>query len=387
MSGDALDPRSFSGLPAFLCRALADAGASVVPVDVLLPPPWQRLLVNLMTLGFLDPRVCARSLRERRSVRLAFRENKPRLHPSREMAAIKSAAARVRLRRRGPVDRAIAYGSEFRLPEGMDYVTLDDATIVQLRRGWDYHWMQAVSDGALRRMIARQRRIFHRARACCLLTHWAADSAMRDYGVPERRVHVVGCGPNRELRPAPRDWSAPRFLFVGRDFERKNGPMVLRAFAEVRSRWPSATLDLVGDHPRIEQPGVRGHGVRDLTSPADVALTNALFERATCFVMPSMIEPAGHVFAEALAAGVGSIGPREGGSPTIIGDAGATVGAGDFEDLERQMLRFCDPDEAQRLAACARRRAALFTWRAVAERVLRALDLPGFPADTLAAPL
>jgi glycosyltransferase involved in cell wall biosynthesis len=386
MSGDPRDRAVYSGLPASLYAALEALGIELTPIDVELPGRWQRLLVNAMTVGFLDPPQLARSVRSGRSIRLAFRDNKPKLHPSREMTAIRSAVAAARLRRQ-PIDAAVSFGCEFSLPAGTDYVTLDDATIAQLRRSYDYHWMEAVPDQALRRMMARQRQIYDRARGCCFVSHWAARSAVEDYGIPAARVHVVGCGPNRVLRPAERDWTAPCFLFVGKDFERKNGPLLLRAFDRVRSQNPTATLDLVGGHPRVDREGVTGHGLLSLDRPDEVARVNALFERATCFVMPSRLEPAGYVFAEALAAGIGSIGPGNGGSQTIIGEAGATVEPDDPDELTTQMLRFCDPLQSQAFAAKARRRAPLFTWRATAERVVRALELPGFEHASLAKPL
>jgi glycosyltransferase involved in cell wall biosynthesis len=387
MAGNPVDRDAFSGLPASFCTALAQLGVTVVPIDVLLPRPWQRVVVNVMTFGFLDPSLAMRSWRAERSVRRAFRSSKPKLHPSREMAAIRSAVAAFRLQRSGPVDRAISWGSEFHLPAGTDYVTLDDATIVQLRRSYQYEWMQAVSEGSLARMIARQWRIFHRARACCTLTHWAAASAVSDYKIAPERVHVVGLGPNRDVQPTERDWSTPRFLFVGKEFSRKNGPTLLRAFSELRSYHPAATLDIVGDHPRLDQEGVTGHGPLTLNRPTDVTKVNELFGRATCFVMPSLFEPAGMVFAEALAAGIGSIGPQNGGSATIIGDAGVTVPGENLGLLTQEMLRFCDPVEARTFGANARARAPLFTWRATAERVVRALALPGYENHGLAEPL
>src|SRR5207248_10738046 len=124
----------------------------------------------------------------------------------------------------------------------------------------------------------------------------------------------------RELHAVKRDFSAPRFLFVGKDFERKNGPLVVDAFGEVRARWPDATLDVVGRHPRLDHEGVSGHGFLSLDRADHAERLRGLFERATCFVMPSLAEPAGYVFAEALSAGIGSIGTRNGGSATIIGD-------------------------------------------------------------------
>jgi glycosyltransferase involved in cell wall biosynthesis len=387
LAGDARDPAIFSGFPASLYRALSELGLDVAGLDVQLSRSRQRLLVNLMTFGFLDWRLIARSLRTDRSLRLAFRASKPRLHPSREMAAIRSAVAAHRYRGCMPVDRAISWGCEFTLPSGTDYVTFDDATIVQLRSAYAYQWMQASPDKALRRMMARQARIYSQARACCFVSHWAAASAIEDYGMPPGRVYVLGCGPNRELTPTDRDFAVPRFLFVGKDFERKNGPEVIRAFAQVRQTHPDATLDVVGEHGRIDQPGVTGHGALALDKPHERQMVNALFDRATCFVMPSKLEPAGIVFAEALAAGIGSIGTRNGGSSTIIGDAGFAIDPHDAHALIDHMTRAAQPDTAQRLAANARARAPLFTWRATAERLVRVLQLPGFDHATLAAPL
>src|SRR5438105_4838463 len=80
MSGDPLDRAAFSGLPASLCAALAELGADVVPVDVELPARWQRLLVNVMTAGFVDVRRAFDGLRAGRSPRLLFRDFKPKLH-------------------------------------------------------------------------------------------------------------------------------------------------------------------------------------------------------------------------------------------------------------------------------------------------------------------
>ena len=40
-------------------------------------------------------------------------------------------------------------------------------------------------------------------------------------------MSVVGFGRNCEPRPVPRDWREPRFLFVGVDWQRKNGEAVV----------------------------------------------------------------------------------------------------------------------------------------------------------------
>ena len=68
-----------------------------------------------------------------------------------------------------------------------------------------------------------QRRMYRSARGCCFETHWAAASAIEDYEVEDRKVHVVGIGPNHMVPPTGREWYPPRFLFVGKDWQRKTG--------------------------------------------------------------------------------------------------------------------------------------------------------------------
>jgi glycogen synthase len=384
LAGDPDDPSAYSGAPASLIKALCECGTAVLPISTDLSPAAQRLLINLLTIGFLEPRRLASEIAAGAGVRPAFRAHKPKLLPSRELTAIRSFLVARRLRRSGTVSRMIQFGSEYRLPPGTDYVTLDDATIVQLHRSYSYDWMAAVPESALRKMIARQRRIFRAARACCVLNHWAAASVVDDYGVPAGRVHVVGAGPNRELAPVPRSWDVPRFLFVGKDFERKNGHRVVDAFRHVRDQFPAATLDVVGDHPRLGFEGVACHGELRLGKRWEGERLNSLFARATCLVMPSLLEPTGNVHAEALAAGIGSIGTRCGGVATVIGDAGVTVEPRDTSSIIAAMLRFCEPTVMRDYGRRAQLRAPLFTWKAVAERVIRALQLPGVDEGQLA---
>ncbi len=352
------------------------------PISADLGARGQRLLTNVLALGFIGPGTATALLR-RENPRLAFRANKPKLLPSREMTAIRSAMVARRLQAMQPVSRVIQFGSEYRLPRGTDYITLDDATIVQLHRSYPYPWMQAVSPQALRRMIARQRQIFRGARACCVLNEWAARSAIEDYGVPAERVHVVGTGPNREVPGAQRSWAAPRFLFVGKDFERKNGQRVVEAFSVVRAQHPDAVLAVVGEHPPLAVAGVTGYGALRLDRQDESAKLNDLFADATCLVMPSLLEPTGNVHAEALAAGIGSIGTTRGGVRTVIGDAGVLVDPEDAAALTEAMLRFCDPETMAEYGRRAERRAPLLTWRAVAERVIRALELPDVEPEAL----
>jgi glycosyltransferase involved in cell wall biosynthesis len=202
---------------------------------------------------------------------------------------------------------------------------------------------------------------------------------MRDYGIDRSRVHVVGFGRNFDPQPISRDWSTPRFLFAGYDWERKNGPMLLRAFSKLRVESPAAELHLVGSIPRVDAEGVTVHGRVDRKDPAGRQRMERLIEQATCFVMPSRYEPFGMVYVEAAAAGVPSIGTTVGGAADAIGAGGVVVDPADEGALLDAMRELSQPVRAASAGAAALERSHLFTWRAVAERVVRALNLADSP--------
>jgi glycosyltransferase involved in cell wall biosynthesis len=289
-----------------------------------------------------------------------------------EVLELRKLTARLRARR-VRFDATIQMGSDFGIPFSARLVTYEDMTVPQRIRVDNIKEILGVS--AIERWIAGQRKCYASAVACCAMTTVAADSIIRDYGVDVGKVHVVWAGRNYEPRPIVRDWTKPRFFFMGHDWHRKNGPLVLQAFARLRARVPEARLDIAGGHPRIDAEGVFPHGPLDPSDPRDRAHAEALFESATCFVMPSQFEPFGIVYVEAAAAGVPSIGTVVGGARDAIGDAGGLlIDPRDADALTQNMEFMCNPSRASMMGAAALRRSGLFTWPAVAERIVHALD-------------
>jgi glycosyltransferase involved in cell wall biosynthesis len=137
-----------------------------------------------------------------------------------------------------------------------------------------------------------------------------------------------------------------------------------------------ATLDVIGGHPPLQQAGVSFHGVLSQAREQEREIILGLFARATCFVMPSLVEPFGIAYVEAASAGIPSIGSSMGGPRDVIGtDGGAVVAPNDEDALLEAMLRLAEPETARRMGDAARERSALYTWPKVAERLLRALGL------------
>jgi len=387
VAGNPLDVAAYSGVPFALVDAFAQLGLPVRPLRAELPDPLQRLALNVMAVSLTRPTDVRPQASPIERLVLAVRGNKPRVHAGPWMSALRSGTVAARLLPHRDLRLCVQFGSEYHLPARVRYVTYDDATIAQLSRAYPYPWMRSVPANELDGMIARQRRIFTNAERCCLSNHWAAASAMTDYGVPPERIVVTGEGAN-PVAPAPeRDWSTPRFLFVGKEWERKNGAGLLRAFARVFEQHPDAQLDVVGDHPRLDAPGVVEHGFLAADDPAAQARLADLFLRATCLTVPSLLEPGGCVFAQALQAGLPSIAGAAGGASTIVGDAGLLIDGTDDRALFGAMLQMCDERSLASFACAARARAHLFTWRAVAERVLRALAPANFDFGAFALSL
>jgi glycosyltransferase involved in cell wall biosynthesis len=359
--GDPESPDTWSGITFGVLGALRSLGVGALPLDLTLPAGIERA----MLLG------SAASTRNRYDAQ----------------AGALAAGVRSRRARRGlagrAVDGVVQVGTTFALPPGVPYVTLEDMT---LRQAAEIHPVfSRMSAPVIASWEKRRGVIYERARMCAVASSWAAESLRSDYSVARAHVAVVGFGANHRPQTSVRSFATPRFLFVGIDWERKGGPLLLRAFSRLRAVCPQARLDVVGGHPRLEQAGVHGHGVLSPRRAADTALMAELFARATCLVLPSQVEPFGIVHVEAASAGIPSIGSSVGGPRDVIGaDGGLLVDPGDEQGLFTAMHRLSDPALAVQMGQAALARAPLYTWSKVAERLLRALGLPAPNGRTLA---
>ena len=152
------------------------------------------------------------------------------------------------------------------------------------------------------------------------VSDWAADG-LRQAGVSESRIEVRPAGvdldrwqpryagDDREERPL-------RLLFVGGDFQRKGGDLVVES---VRAHGSALELDIVTRDEHVQpEPCVRVHRAEPRS-----ALLQELFARADAFVMPSRAECYGFATIEALASGLPVVVGAVGGAATIV-DEGET---------------------------------------------------------------
>lgn len=251
------------------------------------------------------------------------------------------------------------------------YALYVDQTRLMAERGWP-SWMPLRRSE--RSSVLRLERYMYGAAAHILVMGTPArHSLIADYGVDPSRITLAGGGLMFDVLPDVSPLAVePTITFVGRDFERKGGDCLLRAFALVRAELPDATLHVVGVRRRFEQPGVVSHRMirtRDRMSE--------LYRRTRVFCMPSRYEPYGFVFAEAMAHGVPCVGTTVQSIPEILdqGHAGLLVAPGDSRALADALLTLLgDHRLASELGAAGRARVEhCLTWDHVAARAAPAL--------------
>ena len=199
--------------------------------------------------------------------------------------------------------------------------------------------------------------MFHAAGLLQAWSHWAKQSAVDDYGVDSDKVVVNPPGVDLSFwRPAPERAEAARrprrVLFVGGDFQRKGGELLLDWHAGQDP--DDVELHLVTRDP---VPAAPGRFVYDDMAPNTDRLL-ALYHDADLFVMPSLGECFGIATVEAMAAGLPVIGSDVGGTADIIepGGNGYITRAGDGADLAEAIAAVLD-DEAKWRSMGARSRA------------------------------
>lgn len=156
---------------------------------------------------------------------------------------------------------------------------------------------------------AAVRATFQRARVLVGWSNWARRSFIDDYDVPPAKTRVIPPGIDLSRWQVPERASAagrPRLLFVGGDFERKGGSLLLEVFrTHFRGR---AELDLVTRDPVSPEEGVHVH--RGLEAGSEPLLE--LYRKASVFVLPTQGDCFSIASLEAMAMGL----------PVVVSDVG-----------------------------------------------------------------
>lgn len=250
---------------------------------------------------------------------------------------------------------------------GEPYFTYQDlsySALIHLHdQGFELEQFPGLSLRRLRAREERQREVYERATGVLVFSDWLKELLVRQ-GLDHRKAHRIHPGANVDrfagvddprVSQSGGEQSAlsdrshpPRLLFVGRDFHRKGGDLVVEAFIRLKREFADSASLVVAGPRRWPMKRPPPQGVRFLGDQSPAAV-HGLMRSADLFVMPSRFEAFGIVFAEALSAGVPCVARRSFAMPEIVRDGvnGALVETSSVTELVSAMVRVLE-DEALR---------------------------------------
>jgi len=300
-------------------------------------------------------------------------------------ATLASMEASLRLRfTPGDVIVAVAASTYvFALRTSRPIIFVSDATFASISTIYSFYanmprWLREDADKIERGALRRSSRVL-------LSSDWARNSATADYGVAPAVVSVMPLGPNirsdvieRFSTTKSADFRAGvRLLFIGADWDRKGGSIVLNVKRHLESIGVPCELFIVGNCPLDINTGNGIHvlGRLDKSDEKQLLELCRLYELAHFFVLPTLAEAFGIVFSEAQAFGCPSLTYSVGGTPTAVlnGITGFTLPlaavAKDFAEVICSVAR--DPRRYEQLSAnCRARYESEANWSSWAITVL-----------------
>jgi len=319
---DAYDPVSWSGIVYSLRVALE---RKVERVSVFRPGPPKRTPLNILK-------------------RIWYGGTPPKYPLSLTRAALKHTAKEVQseIERVNP-DAVLSISSQcvaFLDKPTIPVFTFSDAPWMSWHRAyerWDPLPVNGVEFAAIEAATARK------VAGVCFGSRWACEEAETLYsagdGFLRGKIHMTPLGANwvptltrDELWAAieARDRDQIELLYLGKDWERKGGPMAVSVAGLLHQAGHKVRLHLVGCRPELpaEATGPDGfvtvYGLLDQRDPDENAQLKSLFLRSHFLLVPTIAECFGIVFAEAQAYGLPPLSRSIHALPSVVldGDTG-----------------------------------------------------------------
>jgi glycosyltransferase involved in cell wall biosynthesis len=215
---------------------------------------------------------------------------------------------------------------------------------------------------------------YHNADYIFTASEHVKQSLIKDYKIPSENAVVVYEGVNiNEIPDFEKYYGNKTILFVGMDFERKGGNILIKAFLEVKIKIPDAKLIIVGSNPVIDHPDILVKGYISREEMLNLYTTSAIF------AMPSICEPFGLVFLEAMAYKLPCIGTTNDAMPEIIEDkvSGFLVPPHDYLILAEKIIILLNDEKLMESMGKKGRDKVKekFTWDLVIERMNSKISL------------
>ena len=222
--------------------------------------------------------------------------------------------------------------------------------------------------------IKYQKKVRENCRASFFMSQWVAAFTKEECPNMKEKICFVGGGANLDVTKIDvSKKKGNKFLFVGRDFRRKAGDLVIEAFKVIRDQYSeNMELHIAGPTDlNISEKNIFTYG------DADNQTVNDLMNKCDVFVMPSRFEAYGLVFAEALIHGMPCIGRNLFEMPYFIQDGvnGRLILDDDSSFLAKtmyatitdaQMIRFVQKHQNEYIDK--------YSWNSVASRIAEVIE-------------
>lgn len=199
-----------------------------------------------------------------------------------------------------------------------------------------FKWEQKVHDG--------MSKIF-------TFSDYVRRSFIDDFNIDASRVKTVGVGTNwRAPDFIEKDYSKKEIVFIGIDFERKGGNILLKAFKNVKRKYPDSILHIIGPRQKplgIDQEGVIFHGFLSNNVEEERKKVERILSSSTLGVLPSRWEPFGIAVLEYMVYGMPCITTNKWAFPEMIkpGTSGELINVDDVDDLTDKMCHYLSDDD------------------------------------------
>jgi len=194
--------------------------------------------------------------------------------------------------------------------------------------------------------IECEKQIYNNAACNFTMSKHVSRSMIEDYQCKPEQVNIVYCGPLTEntIPINEQRYTRQNVLFVGKKWERKGGPALVRAFEEVQKALSEASLTVVGCTPGLPIPNTQVHNWVPL------AQLDQFYRQATVFCMPTRRQPFGLVYLAAMSHGLPIVATNFGALPDLVkhGETGYLIGDEDVESLAKYLIEILnDPAKAK----------------------------------------
>jgi glycosyltransferase involved in cell wall biosynthesis len=237
--------------------------------------------------------------------------------------------------------------------------------------------------------MRQERLALARADLVVLPSRWAVDTAVTACGADRNRLRQIPWGANLAREPSNEavvrmiDARTRRrscnLVFIGREWHRKGGDLVVATVRHLRERGLAPALTIIGaEPPEPLPPGTNVIPFLDKSTAEGAGTFDEVMAAADLLFVPSRAEAYGQVFCEAAAFGLPVVSSRVGGIPSIVED-GVTgrlchlpATASSIAAVIAELV--ADRDTLAAMGAAARRRyVSDLNWRVFGERLASAL--------------